>query len=206
MIQEKYGQTVCKTLSSANPGQNPVCHRQDCKMCLSGPSGGKCYSNNIGYRISCNRKPCTNQIDNRKLSDKQVRNQLDKIQTNTSDKPAIYEGETFRSGYTRSKQHWQKYNAPKGKKSSFMWHHTANVHQGQIGNNKGQNDYKFAITNKFKDNLSRQTNEGKRQTVLESYQAANKVIALNSKIDFCQPVRTKLAVISKSTYILPGTT
>ena len=200
-MQEQYGNTVIGSLSSANPCPDKVCHRTDCKLCLSGPSNSKCFTNNIGYRISCNRSPCNKYINNNQLKDEQVRKQLEEINPDRQpdSKPAIYEGQTFRSAYTRSKQHWQKYTNKSGQKTSVLWHHTQTDHGGQIGHNKGAEDYKFAITQSFRNNLSRQTDEGKRQTVLETFQQQQKVQVLNSKTDFCQPLRTKLTVINKNT-------
>ena len=98
LIQEKLGQTVCSSLAKANPNPSSTCHRTDCKMCLVKPSNGNCYRNNVGYRILCNRQPCTKNINTRKIDNRQMRQQLEKlkpIQTE-SDRPAIYEGETFR--------------------------------------------------------------------------------------------------------------
>ena len=85
-----------------------------------------------------------------------------------------------------------------------MFHHATTHHDGIIGPGKGNQDYKFQVTGHFRDNLTRQTNEGVRQTDMEKYQAENKITVLNSKIDFCQPMRTNLAVISKSNNIKPG--
>ena len=85
-----------------------------------------------------------------------------------------------------------------------MYQHTATRHKGQIGPDRGSNDYLFKITSNFTDNLSRQTNEGLRQTNLEKFQAERKVSVLNSKIDFCQPMRTNLNVITKANNPAPG--
>ena len=85
-----------------------------------------------------------------------------------------------------------------------MFHHTATRHEGIIGPDKGKTDYKFHVTGQFTDNLTRQIDEGRRQTQMEQYQKDNKLTVLNSKIDFCQPMRTNLAVISKSDNITPG--
>ena len=113
------------------------------------------------------------------------------------DKPAVYEGESFRSGYSRAKKQWQNYTTKSGQNNSFMYHHTNTNHNGIIGPNKGSLDYKFQVTDTFKSNLSRQSNEGVRQTIMEKFQTDNKVTVLNSKIDFCQPFRTNLTVINK---------
>ena len=205
LVQETLGRTVTSILSKSNPNPKPSCHRQNCKICLTNPSKGRCYQNNIGYRIVCNRQPCSNNLNTRKLDNPQFRHQIDKLTTG-ADKPASYEGETFRSAYTRSQAHWGKYTSKKKTQQtkSFMYHHTNTAHGGTIGPNKGEKDYIFHITDRFKDNLSRQTDEGRRQTVIEQFQTDNKITVLNSKIDFCQPLRTNLAVISKNINITPG--
>ena len=85
-----------------------------------------------------------------------------------------------------------------------MFHHTATRHDGIIVPDKGGKYYKFHITGQFTDNLTRQTDEGRRQTQMEKFQTEKKLTVLNSKIDFCQPMRTNLAVITKSDNIIPG--
>jgi len=49
-----------------------------------------------------------------------------------------------------------------------------------------------------------QTDEGRRQTQMEKFQTEKKLTVFNSEIDFCQPMRTNLAVITKSDNITPG--
>ena len=119
--------------------------------------------------------------------------------------PSVYEGKTFCSGYTRMKNHWTKYNSKTGQGQSFMFHHTTSSHNGQIGPEKGKEDYRVKITGQFRSNLERQTEEGVRQTTMERLQFRDKVTVLNSKLDFCQPFRSTLAVLSNAVNLTPGT-
>ena len=206
LIQERLGKSVVNSLSRSNPNPSLTCHRSDCKVCISGPSKGLCYKSNVGYRIICNRAPCNSRLNMLQVDNINLIKQLNNLPSNLTveERPAIYEGETFRSGYSRSKKQWQNYNTKSGQNKSFMYHHTNTNHGGVIGPEKGSTDYKFKITDCFRENLTRQAQEGERQTLMEKYQADNKVTVLNSKIDFCQPFRTSLAIINKSSNVKPG--
>ena len=85
-----------------------------------------------------------------------------------------------------------------------MWIHTTKCHDSQIGPDKGLNDYKFIVTGRFQTNLHREIDEGRRQSVFEEYQTNKKLIVLNSKIDFIQPLRTQLVAYSKNINNKPG--
>ena len=43
-----------------------------------------------------------------------------------------------------------------------MWQHTREVHDGQIGEDGGVKDYKFHVTESFKDSFTRQVDESVR--------------------------------------------
>ena len=103
--------------------------------------------------------------------------------------PALYEGQTFRSVYTRSKQHVQAYLDKKA--DSWMVQHAEAQHQGIVG---GKGDFKLAITDKCRDNLTRQCGEGVGQATLEGYQQLGKVKLLNSKLDFNRLFLTSITV------------
>ena len=106
MIQELCSQTVVGKMSKSNPCPPPKCHRQDCIPCLHGLTDSRCYTNNIGYVIVCQRSPCCDSInlDNKKLQTEELRLQLDKLNIDDA-RPAIYSGESWRSSYSRSKTH-----------------------------------------------------------------------------------------------------
>ena len=189
MLQEKFGPTVVNSLRKPNPSPPPRCHRDDCKPCLHGIKDIKCFTNNIGYRILCNRSPCSDKLvmTQQQLQTDKLRLQLDKLNIDSS-KPAIYEGETWRSSYSRSKSHWSCYTTESGQSRSFMWHHTVESHQSIIGPNRGAQDYMMVITGTFKSSISRLVDEGRRQSVMEEYQARKVITVLNSKTDFIQPI------------------
>ena len=207
LLQEKFGRTIVGSLAKNNPSPPDRCTRHDCIPCAHGMANNKCYQPNIGYRILCDRAPCNNNIimTDRELQTNNLRRQLDKLRPGDQP-PALYEGESFRSSYTRMKSHWSNYNNKSGQQKSFMWHHTINCHNSVIGKEKCKHDYKFVRTDTFRDVLSRLTDEGRRQTVMEEYQVNNRVIVLNSKIDFIQPMRTQLAITTKAHNFIPGQT
>ena len=204
-ISEKYGNTVVSNLKKGNTNPKPSCHRSNCKPCHHGMKDCTCFDVNIGYRIVCNRFPCNSNIKmtQRDLDTNNFRLQLDKL-TPGQARPATYEGESYRSSYSRSLVHWGNYNTQSGQPKSFMFHHANEFHDCIIGKDRGTDDYIFVRTGKFTSNLDRLVDEGKRQTVFESYQRQNKVIVLNSKIDYVQPMRTQLTVITKSANSAPG--
>ena len=205
LISEEVGMKNIMNVKKSNPSCKERCSRTDCKPCLHGMKEEKCYRNNIGYRIICNRSPCSDNIntDLRSLDTDNFRKQLDAIKEGDH-RPAAYEGESYRSSFTRSKGHWSKYNTASGQSASFMFFHTKEHHSGVIGINKGEHDYKFILTGTFRSNIDRLVDEGRRQTIMERYQAEKKLIVLNSKIDFVQPMRTQLTVINKPINRLPG--
>ena len=97
----------------------------------------------------------------KKLDNTGIKKQLENLPDSMEDpdKPAVYEGESFRSGYSRAKKQWQNYTTKSGQNNSFMYHHTNTNHNGIIGPNKGSLDYKFQVTDTFRSNLSRQSND-----------------------------------------------
>ena len=205
MLQETVGNTVIGQLRKSNPSPPIRCDRKNCKPCLHGLQENKCYTNNIGYRVICNRSPCCDRLktDNKNLQTEQLRLQLDKLKPGDS-KPAIYEGESYRSCYTRGLQHWSNYNTKTGRKRSFMWFHTRDAHNSEVRPDNGAMDYKMVQTGSFQSNLARLVDEGKRQTIMEEYQNKQVIQVLNSKIDFVQPLRTKLTILNKNINYAPG--
>ena len=189
--------TFVKTLQKSNPNPPPKCSRSDCVLCEQGKTDLKCYKPNIGYRFACNRWPCNSAINMSKLSTRQILSQLSS--TTPTYKPALYEGESWRSGYSRSKLHYQSYFAKEP--DSCMWIHTRQFHEEQIG---GRSDYKFVITGFFTTNKERQTDESWRQKQLQVLQQEGKVMVMNSKIDFIQPLMYQLHVHRGSTNNTPG--
>ena len=138
--------------------------------CVNGNYNSKCYKTKIGYRFVCDRPPCNSSINMSKL--KLQTNQLIKqLETNKpANPPALYEGHSLRSSCTRNTNHFYKCRA-------------RNKTAGCGENSQIENyvtDYKYVLSDRYKDCLSRQANEGWRQTKPEELQQKNKVIVLNS--------------------------
>ena len=207
LVQEIPGPSVISTLLKPNPTPLERCNRQTCIPCLHGLTNSRCYTSNIGYMIICNRAPCNTSLDMsyNSLQTVNFRKQLDSLKPHQP-VPAAYFGESYRSSFSRTLGHWAKYNAPSTKQHHFMWLHTVHSHSSVTGPNRGLNDYKFILTGRFQTNLSREIDEGRRQTVFEDYQNKNKLMVLNSKIDFIQPLRTQLVAINRNINNRPGQT
>ena len=206
LIVESQGRKLISKLAKSNYKPDNICHRKDCKICINGPTNDKCFQSNIGYRIVCNRSPCSNRLDMEKIDNRNINKQISRLPNNLvmGERPAIYKGETYRSGYNRSKQHWTKYTTKSGQQGSFMFHHTMTDHKGIIGDNKGMTDYRFQITDQYRGNLRRQAGEGERQLMIEEYQTEGKLKVLNSKIDFTKPFKSNLTVLNKNINNVPG--
>ena len=168
-------------------------------MCLDGSSNMKCHAQNISYRMVCARKPCSDNLNMLKLSTAQL---LKQIEQNGA-KLSLYEGHTFRGLYTSGKQHCSLYTGV-NKDKSWRWHHTRDDHGGEVGEVRGLSDYRFVPLRTHRDNLSRQTSEGYRQTLREHLQSQGKVKCLNSKLDFVQPLMSNINVSKGNRNFRPG--
>ena len=193
------GPTVLKTLMRANHNPPSTCSKPRCLMCLEGPSNMRCHAQNISYRMVCNRTPCSDNLDMKKLKTAQLLRQIEQ----KGAKPSLYEGQSFRGPYTRGKQHNSLYTGV-NKDKSWMWHHTRDDHGGEVGDNRGLSDYKFVPLRTHRDNLGRQTFEGYRQTIMENLQYQNKVKCQNSKLDFVQPLMSNINVTKGNRNFRPG--
>ena len=85
-----------------------------------------------------------------------------------------------------------------------MYQHTAEVHGGVIGRDRGIYDYKYKLLETFKDNLTRQVDEGRRQGVMEDFQRKKRAIVLNSKLDFIKPFKTHVQIQTGNINTAPG--
>ena len=120
------------------------------------------------------------------------------------DSPHLYVGETSKTGYTRVKEHVGNYRAASAAKlpppiitnnttekrppKSWMWEHTRDAHNGQIGEGGGQFDYKFTVKNKFGKCLQRQVDEDIRMKQREN----EGCVLLNSKYEYYTPKSVEL--------------
>ena len=111
-----------------------------------------------------------------------------------------YIGETSRTAYTRIRQHMADYrsaaaaNLPalpddrvgdvrKRDVKSWMWEHSRDYHEGQLGDGGGIEDYSFKVSGRFRKCLNRQIDEGLRMTASE----LEGTVLLNSKNEFFTP-------------------
>ena len=108
-----------------------------------------------------------------------------------------YDGETGRTLFTRSNQHYGDYSThvvgdKREKISSWMWDHTRDAHSGNISDNP-RDDCKFRLVGMFKDCLSRQLEEAVRIDSVEQSgrrvgdRSGRKVMSLNRKEEHYQP-------------------
>ena len=100
LIQEILGNNIVNTLRKPNPDPPSRCHCQDCKPCLHGTVDMKCYKPNAGYRIVCNRSPCSDSLimTVKELQTERLRNRIQNLPPGVP-KPSVYEGTTHRSLY-----------------------------------------------------------------------------------------------------------
>ena len=98
--------------------------------------------------------------------------------------PALYRGESSRSGYRRGGQHLDKYRAKN--KTCPLWRHTMDHHNKVFGPNRGLQDYKMTILRSWPTPLHRVTAEGDLIQDLEEMQHQGRAVCINSKEDFQQ--------------------
>jgi hypothetical protein len=110
-----------------------------------------------------------------------------------------YIGETSRTSYTRFREHFSNFRSAaraklpalpqanvgelQGRVKSFMWEHTRDFHEGQVGEMGGLGDFKASVVKKFSKCLPRQVNEDIRMQEFES-KGDN---LLNSKQEYYTP-------------------
>ena len=172
-VIEDGGRSVRVGLIKSDQFPRETCNREDCPLCTGqerGKKGISCDKENIGYEGECARCPAGS---------------------------FSYIGETSKTGYTRLTQHTAAYRAastaglpappqhvgdqltwPKAPKS-WMWEHTRDVHQGNVG----AKDYNFKVAGRFLKCLYRQVDEDVRMKQFE--QKGGEL--LNSKYEYFMP-------------------
>ena len=182
-VLEGGGRSVKSVLGRTNPFPRATCGRLDCP--LADDQGGcreKCYSEHVGYVGECTR--CQTE-------------QLGQGVTEEMVVAREYDGESGRTLYTRSNQHYGDYSThvvgdKREKISSWMWDHTLDAHGGHISDNPRE-DYRFRLVGVFKDCLSRQLEEAVRIDSVEQSgrrvgdRSGRKVMSLNRKEEHYQP-------------------
>ena len=124
-IVEKGGVTLERMLRRSNPWSQENCGRAECFPCQGG-EGGTCWREGITYTLFC--VECGEEL-------------------------AAYFGESGRNGFTRGKEHIEKYNA-KDEDNSVLWLHSMHHHQGRL-----DVPYSMKVTGVFPEPLDRQTME-----------------------------------------------
>jgi hypothetical protein len=164
-VLERPGVSILSGLVKSNPFPRQNCGRHNCPLdWMKGGCQEKCFAESITYQAHCTR--C------RKA-------QLDSGVREKSVKDQVYEGESSRSLYTRTGQHFRDYikeaskyhqNPPVHSShqnsgqveeeggSSFMWDHVLEAHQGQVSGDHTR-DFQFKITGQFRDPLTRELEE-----------------------------------------------
>ena len=144
-VTERGGTPLGSLLSNKNLGGGCRCGRLDCKPCMQvGERVENCKTRNILYEsecVSCN--PEEGAGGSKTLED-------------TRSIPSIYVGESARSLYERSCEHWA--DAEAKKESSHMVEHVNLAHKGEEG---GPN-FNFKVIKSFKTCLERQIAEAVR--------------------------------------------
>ena len=168
-IEEKGGTKIKDILGTKNPFKKSKCVQKTCPLCI------KSEFVEIGsdeVKIPCN----TNNVGYRwrcmTCSDRNI--------------SKVYEGETGRSARTRGAEHLKELE--KRKEKSVLFKHKMNDH------NDENVKFKFEITQKFKDALSRQANEAVR-----IFQRPDKEL-LNSKAEFNHPPLARVVVEKKNNF------
>ena len=142
-VLEVPGVPILRGLITNNPFKIRKCGRTKCPfMTHDEDCNKKCQIENIVYRAICKR--CTV-------------------------KEHCYEGETSRTLYTRSVNHFDDYKSASknnvtqdmsvDKKSSWMWDHIRDVHNGDPNPQNPQLDFKFAVVSSHRDSMERQIKE-----------------------------------------------
>ena len=123
LVLEDGGRSIKSDIVKSDPFPKASCDRETCLMCSNEPSGGKCWSSSVVYKIACNRRPCKGG-EGRAGDGEREEGCVHQ-----------YVGETSGPPFTRGTQHMALY-ANKSE-SSFMWRHAEKVHGGVLGSEKG---------------------------------------------------------------------
>jgi hypothetical protein len=171
-LVQKGGKTTASALLKSNPFPRNHCGRPKCIPCIQGGeegSRGQCYDGGLGYIGGCTRCPEASKALGAKGKDI---------------KEALYHGESSKTLFRRTLQHFEKYI--KKQEKSWMWNHVAEEHEGVI-RGEGIEDFEFKSVGKFKDPTTRIADEAVRAARDERGEGDNvegTVKVLNSKDEF----------------------
>jgi hypothetical protein len=172
-IVEKAGDKLQHLLSNTNPWSGSACSRGDCVTC--GQGGDRlpnCTQRNILYESSCLVcNPEGSWADKNKEGTDSL--------ADSREQPSIYVGESSRSIYERSKEHWR--DTTGRLEESHMHKHWISSHQAE-----GEPTFAFKLVRKYRDSLSRQVGEAVRIQLRGN--------TLNSKAVFNRSRLTRLVI------------
>ena len=142
-MTETSGSKLCHLLPNTNPWSGRHCERSQCYTCNQGGERLEdCKRRNLLYESSCSK--CQGEDDKQKRKGRGLTGK------------AVYVGETARSIFERSKEHWQ--DAQAGSSDSHMVKHWLSDHAEE----ETRPDFKFKVVATFKDALTRQIAESVR--------------------------------------------
>ena len=172
-VTERGGTPLGSILSSKNVGGRSICEREDCKIC---PQPGEvlenCKRRNVLYESEC--QDCNGPEDWKTRDQKSLQD--------NREQPSIYVGETNRSLFERTKEHWGDCYAQK--ESSHMHEHHSAAHGGE-----GEANFRFRLVKTFKSSLDRQIAEA-----IRIYKRGN---ILNRKGEYNRCSLTRLVIDNK---------
>ena len=192
-VVERPGPPIMRGISSNNPFKLEQCPKEDCPMNRGGQScKGKCSTENILYRATCNR--CEKEQMDRGIPEDDIIQQQ-------------YIGETSRSLRVRSKQHLIDYSRclrqtstltrtdteEEGKLSSFILDHKLDKHRDDE-NFDPKLDVKFSVLENFRDPITRQIREAVRikqavdfNTYTDNREKSVHIFNINRKTEYFAP-------------------
>ena len=144
-VTERGGTPLSSLLSSKNCWRGEPCGREDCRVCKqAGEKPEDCKQRNILYESHC--IPCSTNDEVTDMKGKREGGSLP---------PSLYVGESARSLYERSSEHWGDLAAEK--ENSHILDHQKIAHRGERGAK-----FKFQVIKTFKTSLERQVSEAIR--------------------------------------------
>ena len=170
-VTERAGTTLGSLLSNKILWTGDECGRQECKVCLqTGNKKEDCIRRNILYESECVRCVSSEMMPTLSLGGK-------------GDNASLYVGESARSLFERSTEHWQA--ALQLKEESHMFQHMVEVHKDDTA----RPEFKFKVVRSFKSALDRQ--------VAEAIRIEMRGNILNRKGEFNRCSLTRLGVDQK---------
>ena len=166
---EKGGQKIKDILGTKKPLDSAKCVQTNCPLCTDSEH---VQGDPEGGKIPCN----SNNVGYRWQC----------LKCKERNKIKMYEGETGRSARIRGLEHVK--DLEKKRQNSVLFKHVETEHANEVVK------FKMEITSKFKDALTRQSNEAVRISNRQDFQL------LNSKSEFNHPPLARVVVQSKDPY------